>query len=81
MEDDELTQNQIRNAVRAGITDARRSLLSTVLGTILAIFSLLVGLHVLQLAFAGIGISGIVFGAGILVIGTSLYLLYLIHWK
>jgi hypothetical protein len=82
MEDtDEPTQNQIRNAVRTGVTDAGRSFLSTVFGTILAVFSLLVGLHTLRLAFAGIGVSIIVFGSGVLVIGTSLYLLYLLHWR
>ena len=78
---DELTESQIRDAVRDGVLDAGRSLLSTVLWTVLASFTTLVGLQSIQLALSSSGIAAVGFaGVGLLVTGASVYLLYLLHW-
>ncbi|WP_327050608.1 hypothetical protein [Halomicrococcus gelatinilyticus] len=78
---DELTQTQIRDAVRDGVLDAGRSLLSTVFWTVLAAFTTLVGLQSMQLALSSSGIAAVGFaGVGLLVTGASVYLLYLLHW-
>lgn len=77
---DELTETQIRDAVRDGVLDAGRSLLSTVFWTILAAFATLVGLQLIQLAFSSSGLASVGFaGVGVLVAGSSVYLLYLLH--
>jgi len=78
---DELTETQIRDAVRDGVLDAGRSLLSTVFWTVLAAFTTLVGLQSIQLALSSSGIAAVGFaGVGLLVTGASVYLLYLLHW-
>jgi len=78
---DELTETQIRDAVRDGVLDAGRSLLSTVFWTVLAAFTTLVGLQSIQIALSSSGIAAVGFaGVGLLVTGASVYLLYLLHW-
>lgn len=78
---DDLTESEIRRAVREEISKAGRSVLSTVFWTILAVFSLLVGLQAVQLAFYTSGPAALAFVAvGILVTAASIYLLYLLHW-
>jgi hypothetical protein len=80
-ESDNLTESEIRRAVREEISRAGRSVLSTVFWTILAAFTVLVGLQAVQIAFYTSGLSALVFaGVGILVTGASVYLLYLLHW-
>ncbi|MDL0123912.1 hypothetical protein [Halobacterium salinarum] len=78
---DDLTEAGVRRAVRQGVADARLSLVSTVFWTILAAFTVLVGLQAVQLAFHTTGLAAVAFAAvGILVTGASGYLLYLLHW-
>lgn len=79
---DELTESRIRSAVRDAQIEAGRSLLSTILWTLVALFAVLVGLQLLQMAAATAGVTamGFVIG-GLVVTGCSLYLLYLLHWK
>lgn len=79
---DDLTEPQIRSAVRDAIVDSGRSLLSTVVWTILGIFSILVGIQLIQFVSVTSGVVAVGFvGIGILVTGSSLYLLYLLHWQ
>jgi len=78
---DNLTEADIRRAVKEGVSRAGRSVLSTVFWTILAVFTVLVGLQAVQIAFYTTGVAAIAFAAvGILVTGASVYLLYLLHW-
>ena len=79
---DELPDTRIRTAVREAQVEAGRSLLSTILWTVLAIFSILVGLQLVQLGgfTGGLASVGFVLG-GVVVTGCSLYLLYYLHWK
>lgn len=79
---DNLTEEQIRSAVRDVIFDSGRSLLSIVFWTVLCIFSILVGLQLIQFVSFTSGVVAVGFvGVGILVAGSSLYLLYLLHWQ
>lgn len=75
---DEDSQGQIRRAVRKEL----RSLVGDAIWTIVAALAVLLGLQFLQLAFlsSGFAVAGFI-GAGALVIGSSLYLLYLIYWR
>jgi hypothetical protein len=47
------------------------------------VFAVLVGLQLVQLAFSTSSVLALVgfLLAGVLVLGASLYLLYLLHWK
>ena len=79
---DELTDARLRTAVREAQVEAGRSLLSTILWTVLAIFSVLVGLQLVQFGGLTDGLASVGFViAGLIVTGCSLYLLYLLHWK
>lgn len=78
---DNLPEAEIRRAVREEMSRAGRSVLSTVFWTILAAFTVLVGLQAVQMAFYTTGLAVVAFIAvGILVTGASIYLLYLLHW-
>jgi hypothetical protein len=79
---DELADTHIRTAVREAQFEAGRSLLSTILWTLIAIFSVFVGLQLVQLGgfTDGLASAGVILG-GVVVTGCSLYLLYLLHWK
>jgi membrane protein YdbS with pleckstrin-like domain len=78
---DNLTEAEIRRAVREEMSKAGQSVLSTVFWTILAAFTLLVGLQAVQMAFYTTGLAAVAFiAAGILVTGASIYLLYILHW-
>lgn len=78
---DNLTESKIRRAVREEMSRSGRSVLSTVFWTILAVFAVLVGLQAVQVAFYTIGLAAVAFAStGILVMGASIYLLYLLHW-
>ncbi|WP_135828831.1 hypothetical protein [Halorussus halobius] len=77
---DDLTERQVRAAVREGTVDAGRSLLSLVVWTVLAAFAVLVGLQLLQFALAASGVAAAGFaGVGTVVVGCSLYLLSDLH--
>ena len=78
---DNLTEAEIRRAVREEMSRAGLSVISTVFWTILAVFTVLVGLQAVQMAFYTTGLAAVAFiTAGILVTGASIYLLYLLHW-
>ena len=78
---DNLTEAEIRRAVREEMSKAGQSVLSTVFWTILAAFTLLVGLQAVQMGFYTTGLAAVAFiAAGILVTGASIYLLYILHW-
>ncbi|KAB7519470.1 hypothetical protein [Halosegnis rubeus] len=79
---DELTDADVRRIVREELPKAGWSLLSTVFWTITALFAVLVGAQLVQIALAGAGVATLAYGAGgVLVVGASVYLLYLLHWK
>jgi len=79
---DDLTEGQIRAAVRKGTVDAGRSLLSLVVWTVLAAFSVLVGLQLLQFALATSGVAAAGFaGLGTVVVGCSVALLSDLHGR
>ncbi|MGB9965091.1 hypothetical protein [Halobacterium hubeiense] len=70
-----------RRAVREAVENAGRSLLSTVVWTVLAALGALVGLQSLQIAFYGVGTATVGFAAfGVVVTAASAYLLYDLHW-
>ena len=76
-----LSESEIRRAVREEMARAGRSVLSTILWTILAAFTVLVGLQAVQIAFYTSGLAALAFAAvGILVTAASIYLLYILHW-
>ncbi|MDL0121307.1 MULTISPECIES: hypothetical protein [Halobacterium] len=78
---DDLTEAGVRRAVRQGVADAGLSLISTVFWTILSVFTVLVGLQAVQMAFYTTGLAAVAFAAvGILITGASVYLTYLLHW-
>ena len=75
------SEAKIRRAVREEMSRAGRSVISTVFWTILAAFTVLVGLQAVQIAFYTSGLATLAVGAvGILVTGASIYLLYVLHW-
>jgi hypothetical protein len=74
-------ESEIRRAVREEMSIAGLSVLSTVFWTILAVFTVFVGLQAIQVAFYTTGLAAVAFAAvGILVAGASIYLLYILHW-
>jgi len=79
---DEPREDRIRAVVRDEIRNAGRSLLGTVLWTTLAVLATLVGLQSIQLAaFAASTTAAIGFALiGLVVVASSLYLLYVLHW-
>jgi len=79
---DNLPESEIRRVVREEISRAGRSVLSAVFWTILAAFTILVGLQAVQMAFYTAGLATVAFiAAGLLVTGASIYLVYLLHWS
>ncbi|ERG97617.1 MAG: hypothetical protein J07HQX50_01645 [Haloquadratum sp. J07HQX50] len=59
----------------------RRSVHSAIFWTILAVFTVLVGLQTVQIAFYTSGLAALAFATvGVLVTGASIYLLYDLHW-
>ena len=82
MPSDELSEQKVRSIVREELIGTTRTVLGTVFWTLLSIIAMLVGLQLFQLAlstFSIVATAGLVL-AGTLVIGASLYLLYLLHW-
>ncbi|WP_135854081.1 hypothetical protein [Halorussus salinus] len=78
---DGLTDSEIRRIVREELSSAGRSVLSTVFWTVLAVFAALVGLQTIQVSLYAIGLVSVVLAAtGLLVVGSSAYLLYLLYW-
>jgi membrane-bound ClpP family serine protease len=74
----ESSQAQVRRAVRKEL----RSLVGDIVWTLLSGLAILLGLQLLQFASLSSGIAVVGFaGAGMVVLGCSLYLLYLIHWR
>jgi hypothetical protein len=72
------SEAQIRRAVREEMSRAGLSVISTVFWTILAAFTVLVGLQAVQIAFYASGLGALFYAAvGILFTGASIYLL---HW-
>jgi len=79
---DDLTQAQVRAAVREGTVDAGQSLLSLAVWTVAAAFAVLVGLQLLQFALATSGVAAAGFaGLGTVVVGCSVTLLYDLHGR
>ncbi len=79
---DGLTDSEVRRVVREELSSVGRSLLSTVFWTVLAVFAALVGLQTIQVSLYAIGLVSVVLAAtGSLVVGSSVYLLYLLHWR
>jgi len=78
---DNLTEAEIRRAVREEMSRVGRSVLSTVFWTILAAFTVLVGLQAVQMGFYTTGLAAVaLIAVGILVTSASVYLLYILHW-
>ncbi|WP_336338387.1 hypothetical protein [Haloarcula brevis] len=78
----ELTEREVRSIVREEIAGTARSLLGTVVWTVLSLFAVLVGLQLVQLALYTASVAVAIGFAlvGTVVLGASLYLLYLLHW-
>ena len=80
---DGLDENRVRAIVRDEILRTSRSLIGTLIWTVLSVFTVLLGLQLVQIALstssmlATVGISLV----GTLVVAASLYLLYLLHWE
>ncbi|WP_182022552.1 hypothetical protein [Haloquadratum walsbyi] len=73
---DNLTEAEIRRAVREEMSRVGRSVLSTVFWTILAAFTVLVGLQAVQMGFYTTGLAAVaLIAVGILVTSASIYLL------
>ncbi|WP_330630311.1 hypothetical protein [Halocatena halophila] len=71
----------VRQAVRDGIVDGVRSVLSIAIWSVLSIFCLLSGIGLVALGTTASGVVslGLVGLGGVLVV-CSVYLLYLLHW-
>ncbi|ERG94095.1 hypothetical protein [Haloquadratum walsbyi] len=79
---DDLTESDIRHAVRDEMQRAGLSIISTVFWTVIAAFSFLVGIQTVQLAFyTGDLVSLVLIIVGVIITGASGYLLYLLHWR
>jgi hypothetical protein len=78
-----LDEKRVRAIVRDEILRTSRSLIGTLIWTVLSVFTVLLGLQLFQIALAtssmlatvGIGL------VGMLVVAASLYLLSLLHWE
>jgi len=83
MDADQPTERELRGVVREEIRRAARSLLSTIVWTVLAILGVLVGLQAVQLAFFSVGLAAtLAFAAGgAVVTACSVYLLYVLHFR
>ncbi len=80
-ESDPLRQSEVRRVVREEVFRAVWSILSTIFWTIVAAFTILVGLQVVQIAFYTSSLTALALAAvGVLVTGASIYLLYDLHW-
>ncbi len=81
MPSDGLSEQQVRSIVREELIGTTRTLLGTVFWTLLSIVAILVGLQSFQLALYTAPIIATVgfILAGTLVIGASLYLLYVLY--
>ncbi|MFD1633859.1 hypothetical protein ACOZ4L_13570 [Haloplanus ruber] len=79
---DDPREDRIRAIVRDELRNAGRSLLGTVCWTLLAVVAALVGLQLIQLAaFTGSTAAAIGFAlVGLVVVGSSLALLYVLYW-
>ena len=78
---DNPSETDIRRVVREEMSRAGRSVISTVFWTVLAAFTVLVGLQAVQMAFYTSGLAALALAAvGILVMSASIYLLYFLHW-
>jgi hypothetical protein len=77
---DEPREDRLRAVVRDELRNAGRSLLGTVCWTLLAVVAALVGLQSIQLAAFAVSTAATVGFAlvGLVVVGSSLYLLYLL---
>jgi hypothetical protein len=72
-----LSEAKIRRAVREEMSRAGLSVISTIFWTVLAAFTVLVGLQTTQIAFYTSGLAALAFAtAGILLTGANIYLLY-----
>lgn len=79
---DRLREAEIRAIVRDELIGTSRTLIGTIFWTVLSVFASLVGLQLFQLAFSTssvLVVAGFVL-TGTLVLASSLYLLYLLHW-
>jgi hypothetical protein len=78
---DDLGEDRLRTIVREELLRTTRSLVGTVLWTVLSLFAVLVGLQSLQFAWlASSALAVVGFGlAGVFVTGASIYLLYALH--
>lgn len=80
---DSLGEENVRAIVRDEVIVTSRTLIGTIFWTILSVVAVLVGLQLFQLALSTpspLAIAGFVL-VGTLVLASSLYLLYLLHWK
>ena len=78
---DSLTESEVRHAVREEMANAGMSILSTIFWTLLATFTILVGLQAMQMALYTSGLATVGFAAiGAFVTGASVYLLCSLHW-
>ncbi|MCU4971940.1 hypothetical protein OB955_04205 [Halobacteria archaeon AArc-m2/3/4] len=78
---DKLTEAEIQGIVRQEISRVGRSVLSIVVWTLLAGFTILIGLQAIQIAFYLDGVAAVAVAiVGILVVGASISLLYYLHW-
>ncbi|PAU84592.1 hypothetical protein CK500_03510 [Halorubrum salipaludis] len=80
---DDLDEQTVRSIVREELARTTRTLLGTVVWTLISVFTILVGLQLVQLAVhaASIAATGGLLIAGTLIIGASLYLLYLLYGR
>lgn len=77
---EDLTEADVRRVVREELSKAGRSLLSTVVWTVLGVLGVLVGLQSIQLAFYSLGVAALGFALfGVVVTASSAYLLYILH--
>ncbi len=77
---EDLTEADVRRVVREEVSKAGRSLLSTVVWTVLGVLGVLVGLQSIQLAFYSLRVAAVGFVAfGVVVTASSVYLLFVLH--
>ncbi len=77
---EDLTEADVRRVVREEVSKAGRSLLSTVVWTVLGVLGVLVGLQSIPLAFYSLRVAAVGFVAfGVVVTASSVYLLFVLH--